>query len=84
MIRHFAVIKDGVVIGSRSTEFPYPFAVVFQGAVGPFATFHRGLQAAEEFARRHYRHYGAGEVVPTMETPRRWPVNGRVSDWQVH
>lgn len=84
MIRHFVAIKHGVVVGSRSTETPYPWAVLFEGAHGPFATFHRNRAQAARFARQHYAHYGAGQVVPTMETPRRWPVNGVVSEWQVH
>jgi hypothetical protein len=71
-VRHFAVIKDGKVVGSRSTDRVYPWGVVHLGAAGWFATFHQHLEHAVYSAHTYFG--GKGEVVSTFETPKRLQV----------
>lgn len=78
MIRHFMVARNGKVIASRSTERHYPYAVVHEGAVGPFATFHQYEWHAERSARSYYG--GKGVVTLTTETPRRLPVGYQLEE----
>lgn len=71
IVRFYAVVVDGQVVGSRSSLRQYTHAVVHQGAAGYFATFHSSLELAQK-ATSFFG--GRGRVVETIETPRRMAV----------
>jgi hypothetical protein len=76
VVRHFVAVKDGVVVGSRSTRRPYQYAMLHRGAAGWFATFHQDRRGAQR-ALRFFVGCRQKELVLTVETDERMPV-GRV------
>src|SRR5215213_9101315 len=74
VVRHFVAVKDGVVVGSRSTLRTYRFAVLHQGADGWFATFHGDLEGARVGLQMMQGHFEPNEIIGTIETPERLAV----------
>lgn len=77
-VRHFVAVKNGTVVGSRSTRTPYRWVVLHRGAAGWFATFHRKRDGADR-ALDLFNSCPEKELKRTIETEERIPV-GRV--WQ--
>jgi hypothetical protein len=73
VIRHYVAVKDGVVIGSRSTTSRYLWTVAIKVAGGWFATFHRDLASAEMVRDHHYESFEKA-LDEAIETPERVAV----------
>jgi hypothetical protein len=71
VVRHFAAVKDGVVVASRSTLRVYPFAVLHRGGAGWFASFHATREGAERAFAVWRESAPQKELVETVETPER-------------
>lgn len=76
VIRFFAAVHQGVVVGARSSTRPITHAVVYEGARGPFATFHTSEGDARQAAGTFYGPL-TKHVVEAAETMGRVQVGDR-------
>lgn len=74
VVRHYVAVKDGVVVGSRSTLTPYLWSVLVKGDAGWFCTFHRDLAGAELAMSYMSFERFQKELVEVMETKERLAV----------
>ena len=80
-VRHFVAVKDGKVVGSRSTHHAYRWCVVWKllradpiKRLEWFATFHSQLRGAQLAHDQLFLNYPTRELLETRETAERVPV----------
>ncbi len=54
VVRFFAAVDDGIVVGSRSSTRSLTHAVIYEGPSGAFATFHISEDDAQAAAATFY------------------------------
>ncbi len=77
VVRFFAAVDDGIVVGSRSSTRSLTHAVIYEAPNGTFATFHTSEEAARAAAATFYgplskRVVEAAETTGRLEAGARW------------
>ena len=68
VIRHYAAVKNGMVVGSCSTIRQYRYAVLHTTKAGTFATFHITLEGATRATLHMASSAPDKELVQPIET----------------
>lgn len=78
VVRFYAAVKDGLIVGARSTVKKYTHAVLHTNVNGTFATFHTTAEGAHN-ALRAFASHPTKRPTRVYETRRRLAV-GEVFD----
>ncbi len=73
VLRFYAAVKDGIVVGARSTWRRYTHVVLHTNIHGTFATFHTSPSDAQE-ARQFFESHPIKIIARPFETRRRLAI----------